>query len=75
MGCPRKPRYAARRSRAFQVETTDLSEIDVVKFMIGDKAIVTFDAIPELVVEGTIIRIAPKADLGSGVNYPVTIER
>ncbi len=52
-----------------QVETTDLSEIDVAQISIGDTAVVTLGALPDLVVN-----IAPKADEGSGVNFPVIIE-
>ena len=57
-----------------RVETTDLNEIDVARIQIGDKAQVTFDALPDLVVEGTVVSIAPKAAEGSGVNYPVIVE-
>ncbi|UCF28914.1 MAG: HlyD family efflux transporter periplasmic adaptor subunit, partial [Chloroflexota bacterium] len=57
-----------------QVQTTDLSEIDVAQIAPGDPAIVTFDALPELVLGGTVISIAPKADEGAGVNFPVIIE-
>ncbi|MBL7161225.1 MAG: efflux RND transporter periplasmic adaptor subunit [Anaerolineales bacterium] len=57
-----------------RVETTDLNEIDVAQLEIGDKAIVTFDALPNVVIEGTVTRIAPKDSEGSGVNYPVVIE-
>lgn len=57
-----------------QVETTDLSEIDVAQISVGDTAVVTLDALPELVLTGTVISIAPKADEGSGVNFPVIIE-
>jgi len=57
-----------------QVKTTDLSEIDIAKIKVGDAATVTFDALPELTLEGTIIRIAPKADTSAGINYPVTLE-
>lgn len=57
-----------------QVETTDLGEIDVAQIIVGDTAIVTFDALPDLVLEGTVITIAPKAAEGSGVNYPVILE-
>ncbi len=57
-----------------RVETTDLNEIDVAQLEIGDKAIVTFDALPDVVVMGTVTRIAPKDSEGSGVNYPVIIE-
>lgn len=57
-----------------RVETTDLGEIDVAQIATGDIAIITFDALPEIVLEGTITRIAPKSAAGSGVNYPVIIE-
>jgi HlyD family secretion protein len=57
-----------------QVRTTDLSEIDVARITLDDTAVVTFDALPDLVLEGTVISIAPKADEGSGVNFPVIIE-
>jgi HlyD family secretion protein len=57
-----------------QVETTDLSEIDVARIVEGDTAIVTFDALPDLVLEGTVVSIAPKAAEGSGVNFPVILE-
>lgn len=57
-----------------QVETTDLSEIDVAQIKIGDPVTITFDSLPNLEVQGTVTRIAPKAAEGSGVNYPVIIE-
>lgn len=57
-----------------RVETTDLNEIDVARIQVGDQAQVTFDALPDLVVEGTVVSIAPKAAEGSGVNYPVIVE-
>lgn len=57
-----------------QVETTDLSEIDVAKIKVGDSATVSFDALPDLVLTGTITRIPPKASEGSGVTYTVIIE-
>ena len=44
------------------------------QIVIGDKAIITFDALPDLVLAGTVISIAPKAAPGSGVNFPVTLE-
>jgi HlyD family secretion protein len=56
------------------VETTDLGEIDVAQIEVGDKAVVTFDALPDLVLEGIVVSIAPKAAAGSGVNYPVILE-
>ena len=56
------------------VETTDLGEIDVAQIVVGDKAVITFDALPDLALEGTVISIAPKAAPGSGVNFPVVLE-
>jgi len=56
-----------------QVETTDLNEIDTAQIAEGDIAIVSFDALDD-VLEGTVISIAPKASEGSGVNYTVVIE-
>jgi multidrug resistance efflux pump len=57
-----------------QVETTDLGEIDVAQIAVGDIAVITFDALPDEVVEGTVTSIAPKASEGSGVNYTVVLE-
>lgn len=57
-----------------QVETTDLGEIDVAQIEVGETAIITFDALPEVTVKGTVTRIAPKASEGSGVNYTVVLE-
>lgn len=57
-----------------QIETTDLGEIDVAQIKVGDVAIVSFDALPDVVISGTITRIAPKAAEGSGVNYTVILE-
>lgn len=57
-----------------RVETTDLNELDVARIEPGDVASVTFDALPEVVVTGTVVSIAPKAAAGAGVNYTVVIE-
>ncbi len=57
-----------------KVETTDLGEIDVAQIQVGDVAVVTLDALPKLELEGTVVKIAPKADEGPGVNYTVTLE-
>jgi multidrug efflux pump subunit AcrA (membrane-fusion protein) len=57
-----------------QVETTDLGEIDVAQIAEGDTAAISFDALPDLILEGTVISIAPKAEPGSGVNFPVILE-
>ena len=57
-----------------RVETTDLNEIDVARLDVGNSAIVTFDALPNVSVKGKVVRIAPKASEGSGVNYTVLVE-
>ncbi|MFC2052997.1 HlyD family secretion protein [Chloroflexota bacterium] len=57
-----------------RIETIDLNEIDAARLKIGDRAIVTFDALPDLTLGGTVFRIAQKSDSGSGVNYKVAIQ-
>ena len=57
-----------------RVETTDLNEIDAARVKAGSKVKVTFDALPDVVIEGTIRSLAPKASQGSGVNYTAIIE-
>jgi len=57
-----------------RVETTDLNEVDVARVAVGDPAVVTLDALPDVSIDGQVTRIAPKASEGSGVNYTVIIE-
>jgi multidrug efflux pump subunit AcrA (membrane-fusion protein) len=57
-----------------KVETTDLNEIDVAQIEVGDDVTVTFDALPDLVVSGSVSRIAVKPRAGTGVNYTVVVE-
>jgi multidrug resistance efflux pump len=57
-----------------RVETTDLNEIDVARINVGNSVTVTFDALPDVKVVGTVDRISPKSSEGSGVNYTVIIE-
>jgi multidrug resistance efflux pump len=57
-----------------RIETTDLNEIDVARVKVGDRVVITFDALPDVVVNGTVVLISPKASEGSGVNYTVVIE-
>jgi multidrug efflux pump subunit AcrA (membrane-fusion protein) len=56
-----------------QVETTDLNEIDAARVKPGDAVLVTFDALPGVLVNGTVKSIAPKASEGSGVNYTAIV--
>jgi HlyD family secretion protein len=57
-----------------RVETTDLDEIDVVRVSLGQEVDVTFDAIPDRVFKGSVARISPMAEPGSGgVHYTVVV--
>ena len=59
---------------SLRIETTDLNEKDIVGIAIGSKAEVTFDALPDITVEGTVTQIAPKSNKASGVNYTLTLD-
>jgi multidrug efflux pump subunit AcrA (membrane-fusion protein) len=41
---------------------------------VGDPVKVTFDALPDVTVPGTVARISSKSAQGAGVNYQVEIE-
>lgn len=56
-----------------QIETTDLSEIDVGRVAAGNAVTITFDALPDSEASGKVVRISPKSTEGSGVNYTVVI--
>jgi multidrug efflux pump subunit AcrA (membrane-fusion protein) len=69
---PGQPVLVIADLASLQVETTDLSEVDIARVAVGDTVRVTFDALPDT-TEGTVIRISPKAAQGSGTNYTVTV--
>ncbi len=56
------------------IETTDLNEIDVAQIGVGYPATITFDALPDVVLRGTLTYIAPKSSEGTGVNYLVEVQ-
>ena len=56
-----------------RVETTDLNEIDAARVHLQDKVSITFDALPEVVVNGTVQSVANKSAEGSGVNYTAVV--
>jgi multidrug efflux pump subunit AcrA (membrane-fusion protein) len=57
-----------------QVETTDLAEIDVVRVAAGQKATITLDALPNQVLIGHVVSIAPMPTAGAdGVHYTAII--
>jgi HlyD family secretion protein len=58
-----------------RVETTDLDEYDVARVQPGQHADLTFDALPERVLSGRVVRIAPMATPGqSATTYTVVID-
>lgn len=71
---PGQPAILLADLSKLQVETTDLSEIDVAQVEAGNPATITFDALPDILAEGVVTKIAPKSSEGSGVNYTVTLE-
>jgi HlyD family secretion protein len=70
---PGQPILVLARLEELLVETTDLNEIDVAQIAVGNMATVTFDALPDVSLQGTVTYIAPKASEGTGVNYPVEV--
>ncbi len=58
---------------SLQVETTDLNEIDIARVAVGSTASIEFDSLPNEIVTGTVLRIAPMAAEGAGVNYTAII--
>ncbi|MEW5872491.1 MAG: efflux RND transporter periplasmic adaptor subunit [Chloroflexota bacterium] len=57
-----------------RVETTDLNEIDAARVSVGAPVKITFDALPDIVIAGTVKSLAVKPAQGSGVNYTAIIE-
>ncbi len=57
-----------------QIETEDLTELQVVYLQEGDHAQVTFDALPDLSVEATVVQIRPYGENSSGdIVYRATL--
>jgi multidrug efflux pump subunit AcrA (membrane-fusion protein) len=60
---------------ALQVETDDLSEVDVVEVAVGQTVKVSVDALPDLELPGRVSKIAPMAKEEHGdIVYTVTID-
>ncbi|MDJ0754560.1 MAG: hypothetical protein QNJ45_13635, partial [Ardenticatenaceae bacterium] len=58
----------------WQIRTTDLTELDVAKISTGSTVDVSFDAIPNETVAGTVTEVALVSTLSQGdVVYEVTI--
>ena len=58
-----------------QVETDDLTELNVVRVQEGAPATVTFDALPGLTLTGKVVRIKPLGENKQGdMTYTVVIQ-
>jgi HlyD family secretion protein len=58
-----------------RVETTDLDEYDVARVQPGQRADLTFDALPETVLSGRVARVAPMSTPGqAATTYTVIID-
>jgi HlyD family secretion protein len=57
------------------VETTDLTELDIVNIQIGDKVDIQFDALPSADVKGTVQKIKLLGeDVQGDITYTVTVK-
>lgn len=70
---PGSPVFLLADLAHLRIETTDLNEIDAARVGLQDQVSITFDALPDVVLEGTIDQMAPMASEGSGVNYTAII--
>ena len=59
----------------WQVETDDLTEIDVVRVEVGQPVDISVDALPEETYRGQVVRIQPQSETKAGdVTYTVLID-
>ena len=63
------------RCTTLQIETDDLTELDVVRVRDGAPATVTFDALPGLSLTGKLLRVKPLGENKQGdMTYTVVIQ-
>ncbi|MFN8598594.1 MAG: efflux RND transporter periplasmic adaptor subunit [Anaerolineae bacterium] len=71
---PGSPIVSLADLNAWQVETDDLSEVDVVQVKIDQAVTITLDALPNVKLAGVVTSIVPKAQTKRGdVTYTVKI--
>ena len=69
------PVFSLADNSTWYVETDDLSEIDVVQVVVGQKAHVAIDSLPGEKFDGEVTDIAPRSETKRGdVTYTVTIK-
>ncbi len=72
---PGTPLMRLGDTNVWWVQTTNLSELDVVRVRVGDPVTLTFDALPDLEMKGKVVAIDPVGKNRSGdVLYTVYIQ-
>jgi len=75
MVSPGAPVVSVGDTSKWQIETDDLTEIDVVNVEPGAKVSISVDALPGEEFEGTVVRIKPQSETKAGdVTYTVLID-
>ncbi len=68
-------KIASVKTQALPMVSVNLTEIDIPKIKLGDKATITFDAFPDKTFTGNVISIDSAGVVVSGVtNYPTVIK-
>lgn len=71
---PGTPILRLADTSTWQVETTDLTELNIAQIKVGMPASITFDAIPELALSGHVSQIRPYGDTRQGdIVYTVVV--
>jgi HlyD family secretion protein len=66
---------AVGNTSRWQIETDDLTEIDVVQVQPGASVQISVDALPDREFEGEVVRVTPKSETKAGdVTYTVVID-
>jgi multidrug resistance efflux pump len=69
------PQVVLANSTDWEVETTDLTELNINNIQEGDAVKITFDAIPGLELSGTVLRIQSLGQNKQGdITYKVTVK-
>lgn len=72
---PGEPAVVLADFSGWRVETSDLTELDVVNVRVDDRVMLTFDALPDLTLPGRVTKIQALGKTYQGdVIYTVTIE-
>lgn len=71
---PNTPLITVADTSKWQIDTTDLTELNVVRLKKGDPVTITFDALPDVTLPGTITRISDQGENKQGdIVYTVTV--